>query len=63
VNAIRSKLDFIAAPWVGHVAPKDGDSDGKLRLLDYACGTGVVSRVRILMWAAEKGRPERDMPR
>lgn len=41
---IRSKLDFIGVDWA-----KDDEKVGErqIRLLDYACGTGMVSRVSI----------------
>ncbi|EAA36317.3 S-adenosyl-L-methionine-dependent methyltransferase [Neurospora crassa] len=39
VEEIRARLDFIGVEWVD----EDADS-GSVRLLDYACGTGVVSR-------------------
>ncbi|KAK3337499.1 methyltransferase-like protein [Cercophora scortea] len=53
VEEIRSRLDFIGADWVDD--DDDDDDDDKqsenaapparaVRLLDYACGTGVVSR-------------------
>jgi hypothetical protein len=43
VDALRGKMDFIGADWV----TESGDADKKKRvkLMDYACGTGVVSRV------------------
>jgi hypothetical protein len=56
-EAIQDRLDFIGVNWV---ADDDGDDDDdavdepedvgpakKVRLLDYACGTGMISRVRI----------------
>ncbi|KAH8193516.1 hypothetical protein TruAng_012318 [Truncatella angustata] len=49
-EAIQSKLDFIGADWVDD--DDDDDDDGQtdsskqVRLLDYACGTGMISRVR-----------------
>ncbi|KKA26356.1 hypothetical protein TD95_003833 [Thielaviopsis punctulata] len=40
LNEIRNRTDFIGADWV-----REGEEDGrKVRLLDYACGTGLVSR-------------------
>ncbi|KAH6651746.1 S-adenosyl-L-methionine-dependent methyltransferase [Truncatella angustata] len=47
-EAIQSKLDFIGADWVDD--DDDDDDDGQtdsskqVRLLDYACGTGMISR-------------------
>lgn len=54
-EAIHAKLEFIGAEWVDGEDEDDDDgpenektdSDPKrLRLLDYACGTGMISRVR-----------------
>ncbi|KAK3364424.1 S-adenosyl-L-methionine-dependent methyltransferase [Lasiosphaeria hispida] len=54
VEEIRSRLDFIGVDWVDD-SDDDGDEEGGkneesitkkgVRLLDYACGTGLVSRV------------------
>lgn len=39
---LRSKLDFIGVDWL----KSSGEDEGReVRLLDYACGTGLVSRV------------------
>ncbi|KAK3331116.1 S-adenosyl-L-methionine-dependent methyltransferase [Apodospora peruviana] len=49
VDEIRTRLDFIGLDWVDD-DDDSGDSENKkspakaVRLLDYACGTGVVSR-------------------
>lgn len=53
VEEIRSRLDFIGVDWVDD-SDDDGDEEGGkneesitkkgVRLLDYACGTGLVSR-------------------
>lgn len=40
-DATRARLDWIGVNWA-----KSGDSR-EVRLLDYACGTGCVSRVRM----------------
>ncbi|KAK6085445.1 methyltransferase domain-containing protein [Seiridium cupressi] len=51
-EAIQARLDFIGADWAADDEDQDGNdgqSDSKpkqLRLLDYACGTGMISRVR-----------------
>ncbi|KAJ4298439.1 hypothetical protein N0V88_003469 [Collariella sp. IMI 366227] len=55
VEEIRAKLDFIGADWVEDDDEDEGGDEGQakkagdapeksVRLLDYACGTGVVSR-------------------
>lgn len=51
---IESKLDFIGVPWVED-DDSEGDDEGnadeksqrQVRLLDYACGTGSMSRVSV----------------
>ncbi len=53
VEEIRARLDFIGADWVGDGDEDEDDNNNAaepqrpVRLLDYACGTGVVSRVRL----------------
>ncbi|KAK3311488.1 S-adenosyl-L-methionine-dependent methyltransferase [Chaetomium strumarium] len=46
VEEIRAKLDFIGADWVeeNEEESKEGAQEKTVRLLDYACGTGVVSQ-------------------
>ncbi|KAK4161447.1 methyltransferase [Cladorrhinum sp. PSN259] len=54
IKEIRARLDFIGVEWVDDEEEEDGEEgkrgekkDGperQVRLLDYACGTGVVSR-------------------
>ncbi|KAK4215834.1 S-adenosyl-L-methionine-dependent methyltransferase [Rhypophila decipiens] len=51
IQEIRARLDFIGVDWVADDDDNDNEGeDGKpssgktVRLLDYACGTGVVSR-------------------
>ncbi|KAI1851959.1 hypothetical protein JX266_002812 [Neoarthrinium moseri] len=45
-QAIQARLDFIGADWVDDDEDDDaaGGDGRQLRLLDYACGTGMVSR-------------------
>lgn len=47
VEKVRARLDFIGVDWVEE---DEGDGDygttKPVRLLDYACGTGNISRVR-----------------
>ncbi|KAK3996290.1 S-adenosyl-L-methionine-dependent methyltransferase [Cladorrhinum sp. PSN332] len=50
IEEVRARLDFIGADWVDE-GESDEETDGKeskpksqVRLLDYACGTGVLSR-------------------
>jgi len=52
VEEIRARLDFIGVDWVaddengdGNAAEGDAQSKKTVRLLDYACGTGLISRV------------------
>lgn len=53
IQNIRDRLDFIGVDWVdedGHddeeeVDDHDSKSAKSVRLLDYACGTGTISRV------------------
>lgn len=40
INYLLQERDFIGADWL-----KDGDDTRDVRLLDYACGTGMVSKV------------------
>lgn len=55
-EAIQKRLDLIGADWIKD-DDDDDDNDGEdattttsssrqVRLLDYACGTGMISRVR-----------------
>ncbi|KAL5604400.1 uncharacterized protein BROUX77_004586 [Berkeleyomyces rouxiae] len=50
VEEIQSRRDFIGAEWADgedgddEATPKDETSKRPVRLLDYACGTGLVSR-------------------
>ncbi|KAK5656517.1 hypothetical protein OQA88_4494 [Cercophora sp. LCS_1] len=46
LEEIQSRLDFIGADWVDDDSDNEDASAPKkqLRLLDYACGTGIVSR-------------------
>lgn len=42
---IRNHLNWIGVDWVSSSTPPN---EGKeVRLLDYACGTGMISRVRL----------------
>ncbi|KAK1987418.1 S-adenosyl-L-methionine-dependent methyltransferase [Colletotrichum cereale] len=42
---VRKRKDFIGADWVVDEDEDDGGEDGKrVKLLDYACGTGLISR-------------------
>jgi hypothetical protein len=53
INQIQARKDWIGVDWVEDI-PEDGNESGTVnkaprktvRLLDYACGTGLVSRVR-----------------
>lgn len=51
---IKAKLDFLGVNWVQDDSsededePKDGKTEKQVRLLDYACGTGSMSRVSLL---------------
>lgn len=46
-DELRSKHDFLGLSSVGGLRRSDsGTSERQIRLLDYACGTGLVSRVR-----------------
>ena len=46
VEEMRAKLDFIGVNWVGEDEDEDGDAPKRrVKILDYACGTGWVSRV------------------
>ena len=36
----RDRLDWLGVDWI-----KDGEKGKEVRLLDYACGTGLMSRV------------------
>lgn len=57
---IRKRKDFIGADWVIDDDDDDDDSENEsaaqptaakgrsVRLLDYACGTGLISRVSLL---------------
>ena len=38
---LRAHLDWIGVPWV-----ENRSSERQVRMLDYACGPGVASRVR-----------------
>lgn len=49
IEHVREHKDFIGAPWIPE---EDGESKGSLRLLDYACGTGMVSRA-LGLWATQ----------
>ncbi|KAJ4386186.1 hypothetical protein N0V93_009079 [Gnomoniopsis smithogilvyi] len=50
---IKGKLDFLGVDWVEDGSSEEEDEDGKgdgkperqVRLLDYACGTGSMSRI------------------
>lgn len=43
---IRNRLDWLGVKWASH---DDSQKDGReVRLLDYACGTGMIARVRLL---------------
>jgi hypothetical protein len=45
-EAIQARLDFIGVAWVGEDEDVEGrDPENAVRLLDYACGTGLMSRV------------------
>jgi len=47
IEEMRAKLDFIGVNWVGEDEDEDGDGDAperRVKILDYACGTGLVSR-------------------
>jgi hypothetical protein len=60
IENIRERLDFLGVDWAedddgdssasdaeGEEARKEGQSNKRpVRLLDYACGTGTISRVR-----------------
>lgn len=41
-NEIRRRLDWFGVDWA-----KEHDKSRDVRLLDYACGTGLISRVLI----------------
>lgn len=50
VTALRSRLGWIGAPWVDVKDDKDKVIEGEegkreCKLLDYACGTGKITRV------------------
>lgn len=45
VEAITTRLDWIGAQWV---SPSDSQS-GSCSLLDYACGTGKITRVCVYL--------------
>jgi len=53
IDHMRERLDFIGIDWVNDDDDDEGETAAKsaskpkrgVRLLDYACGTGVVSRV------------------
>lgn len=40
MREIRDRLDWFGVDWV-----KDHEESKEVRLLDYACGTGLISRV------------------
>lgn len=50
MQRIRAERDFIGADWVDEDDEDDEDGEAgttkSVRLLDYACGTGNISRVR-----------------
>jgi hypothetical protein len=48
MDEIQSRRHWIAADSIDLDSEKDDPSSTPLRLLDYACGTGLVSRVRPL---------------
>lgn len=71
MEAIRARLDFIGVDWVEDEEGEDGDDEDdddnndnnaeqavsrEVRLLDYACGTGMVSRVREKPQPIQKSR-------
>jgi hypothetical protein len=52
LDHIRGRLDFIGVDWVDDDDDDaEDDPDKSVRLLDYACGTGNVSRVRDFLTA------------
>ncbi len=42
-NELQEQLDFIGVDWL-----KSEDENREVKLLDYACGTGTVTRVSVL---------------
>ena len=54
VNHVRSLKDFIGADWVSE---DDEKPTKEVRLLDYACGTGLISRVRVMHLASSFSHP------
>ena len=45
IEGIRNRLDFIGAKWSSSAGGHGGD---QIRLLDYACGTGMITRVSFI---------------
>jgi hypothetical protein len=57
IEEIRERIDFIGADWVEDDDEEDGEAEKKdegcpkksVRLLDYACGTGVGKSSRLCL--------------
>lgn len=51
MERIQARRDFIGADWV-----EDEDEEGakSVRFLDYACGTGLLSRVWIPLFHSKR---------
>jgi hypothetical protein len=43
-DELRNRLDWIGIPFA-NVGPNSNDHENEVRLLDYACGPGLMSRV------------------
>jgi hypothetical protein len=48
IKELQSSLDFIGVDWASEEDAEDDETPDRrsVTLLDYACGTGLVSRVR-----------------
>lgn len=56
-HELQTRLDFIDADWASDDDSDEDDDDDKphkprreVRLLDYACGTGMMSRVSLILF-------------
>ena len=47
-DAVREHLDWIGVNWAKPEPNAPVEEAEKVRLLDYACGTGLISRVILL---------------